>query len=123
MKTVQEEYSMTEERDMIRTIVRGFSRAVILWLISQKPMSGYTIIKEIEKLTGQKFHAGIVYPLLYELEEDKFIIGKWTQKGRRRIKYYSITEKGTQMLNQLRQRFEMPVKEVLRDFIREKYNE
>jgi len=27
------------------------------------------------------------------------------------------------MLNQLRQRFEMPVKEVLRDFIREKYNE
>jgi len=39
---------------------------------------------------------------------------------RRRIKYYSITEKGTQMLNQLRKRFEMPVKEVLKDFIREK---
>jgi DNA-binding PadR family transcriptional regulator len=109
-----------EEIDIVRAIMRGFSRAFILWLISQKPMSGYTVIKEIEKLTGQKFHAGIVYPLLYELEENKFIIGKWTQKGRRRIKYYLITEKGTQMLNQLRKRFEMPVKEVLKDFIKEK---
>ena len=112
-----------EEKDIVRDVVRGFSRAVILWLISQKPTSGYTIVKEIEKLTGQKFHAGIVYPLLYELEKAKFISGEWTKKGRRRIKYYSITEKGTQMLNQLRQRFEMPVKEVLKDFIRETLNE
>ena len=108
-----------EERDIVRTIVRGFSRVIILWLISQKPASGYSIVKEIERLTGQKFHAGIVYPLLYELEKDEFISGWWTQKGRRRIKYYSITEKGTKLLNQLRQRFEMPVKEVLKDFLRE----
>jgi DNA-binding PadR family transcriptional regulator len=108
-----------EERDIVRTIVRGFSRVIILWLISQKPASGYSIVKEIERLTGQKFHAGIVYPLLYELEKDEFISGGWTQKGRRRIKYYSITEKGTKLLNQLRQRFEMPVKEVLKDFLRE----
>jgi len=112
-----------EERDIVRGVVRGFSRAVILWLISQKPMSGYTIIKEIEKLTGQKFYAGIIYPLLYELEKRGAIAGERTQKGGRRIKYYSITEKGTQMLNQLRQRFEMPVKEVLKDFIRETLNE
>lgn len=107
------------EKELIKATIRGFSRAVILWLINQKPMSGYTIIKEIEKLTGQKFHAGIIYPLLYELEEDGFISGKWAQKGRRRIKYYSITEKGKQTLKRLRQRFEMPVKEALKDFIRE----
>ena len=112
-----------EERAIVRAIVRGFSRAVILWLISQKPMSGYTVVREIEKLTGQKFHAGIVYPLLYELEKDGLISGEWMQKGGRRIKYYSITEKGTRMLNQLRQRFEMPVKEALKDFIGETLNE
>jgi DNA-binding PadR family transcriptional regulator len=112
-----------EERGTVRAIVRGFSRAVILWLISQKPMSGYTIIKEIEKLTGQKFHTGIIYPLLYELEKDGFMSSEWKQKGRRRIKYYSITGRGTQILNQLRQRFEMPVKEVLKDFIKETLNE
>jgi hypothetical protein len=58
-----------EEIDIVMPIIRGFGRAIILWLISQKPMSGFAIIKEIEKLTGQKFHAGIVYPLLYELEK------------------------------------------------------
>ena len=108
-----------EERDMIRAIVRGFSRAIILWLTSQMPISGYSIIKEIERLSGQKFYAGIIYPLLYELEKNGYISGEWAQRGRRRIKYYSITEKGAKLLNQLRQRFEMPVKEVLNDLIKE----
>lgn len=111
------------ERDLVRATIRGFSRAVILWLVSKKPISGYKIVKEMEILTGQNLHSGVIYPLLYELEKDGFITGEWTQKGRRRIKYYSITEKGAQMLNQLRQRFEMPVKEVLKDFIKETLNE
>lgn len=107
------------ERDLVRATVRGFSRAIILWLISQKPLSGYKIVKEMKRLTGQNFHPGVIYPLLYELEEKGFVWGKWVQKGRRRIKYYSITEKGTELLNRLRQLFEMPVKEVLRDLIGE----
>jgi len=107
------------ERDLVRATVRGFSRAVILWLVNQKPMSGYKIVKEMKRLTGQKFHPGIVYPLLYELEKKDFIAGEWTQRGRRRIKHYSITNKGTEMLNRLRQLFEMPVREVLKDFIGE----
>jgi len=111
---------MTEaERDLIRATVRGFSRAIILWLVSQKPMSGYKIVKEIERLVEQKFHSGIIYPLLYELEKEGFIAGEWTQKGGRRIKYYSITENGTELLNRLREIFEMPVKEVLKDLIRD----
>jgi len=113
-------YSMAEaERDLVRATVRGFSRAIILWLVSQKPMSGYRIVKEIERLSGQKFHPGTIYPLLYESEKRGFIAGEWTQKGGRRIKYYSITENGTKLLDRLRQLFEMPVKEVLKDFIGE----
>jgi PadR family transcriptional regulator PadR len=108
------------ESDLVRSTVKGFSRAIILWLVNQKPMSGYMIVKEIEKLTGQKFNPGIIYPLLYELEKEVFIAGQWIQKGRRRTKYYSTTEKGKRLLNRLRELFEMPVKEVLKDFIREK---
>lgn len=105
------------ETDLVKATVRGFSRAVILWLVSQKPMSGYIIVKETKRLTGQNFHSGVVYPLLYELEKRGFITGKWTMRGRRRIKHYSITKKGTQLLNRLRQLFEMPVKEALKYFI------
>jgi DNA-binding PadR family transcriptional regulator len=105
------------ERDLVKATLRGFSRSIILWLVSQKPRSGYEIVKEMKRLTGQRFHSGVVYPLLYELEEKKFIAGRWVTKGRRRIKYYSITNRGTKLLNHLRELFEMPVREVLKDLL------
>ena len=107
------------EKDLIRTTVRGFNRAIILWLVSQEPMSGYRIVKEMKRLTGQSFHPGIVYPLLYELEKKGFTVSKWRQRGRRRINYYSITEEGTKLLERLRELFEMPVQQVLKDLIGE----
>jgi len=111
------------EKDLIRATVRGFSRSIILWLVSQKPMSGYAIVKEMKRLTGQQFHSGVIYPLLYELEENELIAGKWIERGRRRIKRYSVTEKGTKMLNHIRELFEMPVRKVLKDLINETSSE
>ena len=107
------------ERDLISTTIRGFSRSIILWLVTQEPMSGYAIVKEMKRLTGQRFHSGVIYPLLYDLEEKGMIAGKWTERGRRRIKRYSATEKGTKTLNHIRELFEMPVRKVLKDLIGE----
>lgn len=105
------------ERDLIKATLRGFSRSIILWLVTEKPRSGYEIVKEMKRLTGQHFHSGVVYPLLYELEKKKFIVGRWVTKGRRRIKYYSITSRGGKLLNHLRELFEMPVRDVLKDLL------
>lgn len=105
------------EKDLVKATIRGFSRVVILWLVSRKPMSGYSISKELKRLTGWSFHSGVVYPLLYELEENKLVNGKWMQKGRRRIKYYSATKHGVELLNRVRKLLEMPVKEILKDFV------
>ncbi|MCK4320038.1 helix-turn-helix transcriptional regulator [Candidatus Bathyarchaeota archaeon] len=54
---------------------------------------------------------------MHELEENRLIAGKWVQKRRRRIKYYSITKEGIKVLNHLRELFEMPVKEFLKDVV------
>jgi len=105
------------ERDLVKTAVRGFSRVIILWLISHKPISGYGTVKELRRLTGERFNSGVVYPLLYDLEEKGLIVGKWMQKGRMRIKYYSATKKGVELLDLTRELFEMPVKEILEDFV------
>lgn len=105
------------ESELVKSAVRGFSRVIILWLLSQKPLSGYSVTKELKKLTGWSFHHGVVYPLLYELEENELIAGKWVRKGRRRIKYYSITKSGLMVLNRVKELLKMPVKEVLKDFI------
>ncbi|MCD6446472.1 PadR family transcriptional regulator [Candidatus Bathyarchaeota archaeon] len=107
------------ERDIIKCTIRGLNRVVILWLISRNPMSGYHVIKELERLTGHKFHSGVVYPLLYEMEENNLITGKWSQKGRRKIKYYQLTKKGLKLLNFIKEFFKMPIKEILEDLITE----
>jgi len=105
------------EEKLIRTTVKGLSRVIILWLISQKEMSGYAIIKEIHRLTDFKFTSGVIYPLLYELEEKELIKGEWVQKGRRNIKYYSITEKGENVLNGLRKLFDKPLRQVIESLL------
>jgi len=105
------------EEKLLRTTVKGLSRVIILWLVSQKKMSGYTIIKEIHRLTDFKFTSRIIYPLLYELEEKELIKGEWVKKGRRNIKYYSITEKGESVLNRLRELFDKPVKQVIESLL------
>ena len=108
------------EEDLIKAALRGFSRAIILWMVGKKPMSGYRITKEMRRLTGRSFTSGVVYPLLYELEEKEFLTSEWVQRGTRHIKYYSITEKGGKLLKRLREFFEMPVREVLEDLLEEK---
>jgi ABC-type multidrug transport system ATPase subunit len=93
------------ERELIKNTVSGLSRGIILWLLDQKSMSGYEVVKELERSTGQHLTSGLIYPLLYELEKDGFVVGEWTQKGRRHTKYYAITPKGIEQMNRLRALF------------------
>jgi DNA-binding PadR family transcriptional regulator len=109
------------EEEIFRDMIRNISKLTILWSISRKTQSGYSIIKEMERITNQHFHPGIIYPLLYKLEERGFITGEWVQKGRKRTKYYSITDKGKEVLNRVGSRFELPLKEVLQDFLNEEH--
>jgi len=114
--------SMSEDEELIQATIRGLSRSIILWLLEQKRLSGYRITKELKRITGQKYTSGVVYPILYDLEERGLITGEWEQKGRRRIKYYSITSEGKNVLNHIRKLLEMPVREVLYDLLRETSN-
>lgn len=105
------------EEELAKAAIRGFGRTIILWLLSRKPMSGYSIIKELKRLTGLNLAPGVIYPLLYDLEGEGLIEGRWMEKGRRRIKLYTITEMGKSFLSRVRRLLEMPVKEVLKDLI------
>jgi len=107
------------DEEIVGDIIRNLSKLVVLWSISRKIQSGYSLIRETEKITGQRFHPGIVYPLLYKLEEGGFIVGDWVQKGRKRTKYYSITERGRESLDRMRKLFELPLRKVLQDFLNE----
>ncbi len=110
---------MSEER-FIRTFLRGFDRLLVLWLLLIKPRSGYGLIVEVKRLTGKKLKPGLVYPFLRGLEKGGYIVGTWASRGRRRVRYYSITDKGRKLLGGVRALFRMPIRQVIIDFLTRK---
>ncbi len=108
---------MGEEEGLVKATIRGLSRVAILWLLSREGMSGYRVTKEMRRMTGQPYTSGIIYPLLYELENKRLIIGEWLQKGKRKLKHYSITDEGRKVLRNIRSALEKPVKDILMDLI------
>lgn len=106
------------EEDLIRVSIRGFNRVMILWLLRHGPLSGYRIIREIERLTKRNFSSGMIYPFLYDLENMGLIAGMWKRKGRKMIKYYFITEEGNKVLENIRDLLKR-TKEIIFDFLGE----
>ena len=72
---------------------RGDVRAAILALLSERPMHGYEMIKELEERTGGAWvpSAGSIYPTLQLLEEEGLIVGE-DADGKRR---FTLTEEGS----------------------------
>jgi DNA-binding PadR family transcriptional regulator len=109
---------MGEEERIIKATIRGLSRTIILWLLQRERMSGYRVTMEMRRITGQPYTSGVVYPILYELEKKRLITGEWIQKGKRKLKYYSITDEGKKVLNNIRSTLEKPIKDVLIDLLK-----
>jgi len=84
-----------------RELIKGSTDSLLLCLISQQPIYGYQIIKELERRSGGyfKFKEGTLYPALHRLERAGLILGKWQSlpSGRQR-RYYYITDKGNRVL-------------------------
>ncbi len=84
-----------------RNLMKGGIDSLLLYLISQQPMYGYQIIKELERRSQGyfKFKEGTLYPALHHLERAGLIQGKWQllPNGRQR-RYYHITDKGHSVL-------------------------
>lgn len=80
-----------------RDLLKNSSDSLLLSLLSQQPMYGYKIVKELEARSQGyfKFKEGTLYPALHRLEKSSLITGKWQAlpNGRQR-RYYYITPKG-----------------------------
>ncbi|HPS55408.1 MAG TPA: helix-turn-helix transcriptional regulator [Sedimentisphaerales bacterium] len=82
-------------------LLKGVAPAVVLEVLSRGQMYGYELSKAVEQRSGQvlTLGKGTLYPLLYNLEAKKLVIGEWDFKtSNRKRKYYSITSKGKEYL-------------------------
>lgn len=81
---------------------KKFLELYTLKMLSRKPQTGYSLLKDIERKTNGRWvpSKGMVYPLLDEMEERGLI--ELHAVGERSKKIYKITEKGLEELNLLR---------------------
>ena len=79
---------------------KGYIRIAVLILLSKKPYHGYEIMREIKERTMGFWRptAGGIYPILRNLEDSRYIEGKWDLQKKRKRKIYRITQAGKQVL-------------------------
>jgi PadR family transcriptional regulator, regulatory protein PadR len=88
---------------------KGSAELLILSALEDGQLHGYDIAREISRRSGGllTFHVASLYPLLYKLEDRKWIQGRWVEKaGQRRRRYYKLTTEGRKVLAKQRSRWE-----------------
>jgi len=81
---------------------KGSAELLILSAIEARARHGYDIARRIEERSqgAITFHAASLYPLLYRLEQRKWITGRWTERpGERRRRLYKLTPAGRAFLD------------------------
>jgi PadR family transcriptional regulator PadR len=84
---------------------KGTTPFLVLALLEIQPRHGYELSKRLDQQSKGvvHVHASSLYPLLYRLEKDGLIIGRWVEKaGHRRRRYYQITAEGKRQLSRQR---------------------
>jgi transcriptional regulator len=87
---------------------KGTTPMLILSLLEAEQRHGYELSKLLEQKTGGvvRVHAASLYPLLYRLERQHLIEGRWVEKaGERRRRFYRLTAEGRRQLAAQRQRW------------------
>lgn len=86
---------------------KGVLESLVLKLLTIRDMYGYEMIQELDRLSqgGFSLKEGTLYPILYRLEDSKFIASYWQEGQGKRVprKYYRLTGSGEAELNRAAQ--------------------
>lgn len=90
----------------IQQFKKGSFEMILLCLIAQKETYGYEIITELNKTGGEIFgyaKEGTIYPMLYRLQNAGLVQCRIapSQANGGSKKYYSLTDKGRESLQEL----------------------
>ncbi len=86
---------------LTEALKKGSAEFLILSLLEAQARHGYELQKLIESRSRGvlTFNVASLYPLLYRMEEDGWIVGRWVEKaGERRKRFYTLTAAGRKAL-------------------------
>lgn len=81
--------------------MKGTAEMIVLGMLTRRGMYAYEMAKTLEGLTTKEMEIGqgTLYPLLYRLEDEGSISGKWVPGiGKRPRRLYTLTPKGRKEL-------------------------
>ena len=90
-------------------LVKGTVRLLALRLLEREPMYGYQMIQHLEDRSEGYFQLGegALYPLLHDLENERYLRAEWRdQEGRPKRRYYHVTAKGRRELARREEQWE-----------------
>lgn len=81
---------------MKQEILKGSSEILVLSVLSDGPLHGYSISRKIRESTGGQFDfsEGTLYPVLHRLQREGLLDAYWQESDGRRRKCYTVTAKG-----------------------------
>jgi PadR family transcriptional regulator PadR len=85
-----------------KELLKGTTGTLILTLLTNKPLYGYEIIRELERSSEGVFDLkeGTLYPILHAMETELWVESYWVEVDGRKRKYYSIKDEGRKRLNE-----------------------
>lgn len=85
---------------------KGVLEMLVLKLLSEHDKYGYQLISELKEYSNGMFllKEGTLYPILYRLEDEELVESRWSEPKGKEVsrKYYEITEKGRNVLEELK---------------------
>ena len=88
------------------SLKKGTAELLVLAQLEDEPRHGYDIATRIEQRSNGAVSINVasVYPILYRLEAQGAISGKWVERaGERRRRFYKLTPAGRKKLTQQRE--------------------
>lgn len=90
-----------------KELISGSTTMLVLSVIKNEDMYGYKIIRELEVRSEYafSFKEGTLYPILHALEKERLVESYWVTADGRKRKYYHITKKGANRLEEKEEEF------------------
>ena len=83
-------------------LLRGVVEPLLLFIIGELPIHGYEIARELERRSEGYFNltASTLYSALRRLESRGLVSSSWQYITKQKRRYYELTEKGRQILDE-----------------------
>ena len=99
-------------------LLKGILDGCVLAVIEKETVYGYELSEKLQRSGLKDVSEGTIYPVLLRLQKNGFIVGEMrpSESGPNR-KYYSLTDKGMEALNEIRTEWELlasPITTLLR---------